>query len=243
MKRVSEILPVAFMVWAFFLADSAHAQRTTQSRSSTGSSSLSNGSSFPSSGNSALGSGLGINQQTGLNGLNQSQMNGPVGTRNTNQGLVGTNNFGQTTGNRRTTTNRRGGGARNQQGFNNGMNGFGPQNFNNGNFNQNIGNAGMVRRTIQPQHRVAFPFAGPAPSAVHAKIEKILTPASQSKLHVRNLRIETAGDGIVTLHGDVSSEHHKQLAGMMAQFEPGVRQVRNELTVRNPESSPESSDQ
>ena len=105
------------------------------------------------------------------------------------------------------------------------MNQFGMQN----NFGQTP--QGMTRRTIQPQHRVAFNYPLPSTTTVSGKIEKILAPQPKAKVQVRNLKIETGEAGIVTLRGEVKSEELKLLAGLMVQFEPGVRKVQNELVV------------
>jgi len=222
MKRTYLIVSVVLVGWGYLACETAYAQRANQSRTSTRSSSTSStfpGSTFPSTGFSQTGNGT---------GFNQTQQGGPVGTRNSTQGLVGTNDFGQSTGGRRNTGRGRTQGVgfgRNQQNFGQGMDQFGMQN----NFGQNP--QGMTRRTIQPQHRVAFNYPLPSTTMVAGKIEKILAPQPQAKVQVRNLKIETGDAGIVTLRGEVKSEELKQLAGLMVQFEPGVRKVQNELVV------------
>ena len=234
MKPTYLILSVVSIGWGCLACETAYAQRTNQSRTSTSSSST--GSSFP--GNSFSSSNLGqtgssFGQSGSTTGFNQTPQNGPIGTRNTNQGLVGTNNFGQGPGNgggRNTgrTRNQSLGFGGNRQNFGPGMNQYGMQN----NFGQNM-QGGVSRRTIQPQHRVAFNYAVPSTTTMVGKIEKVLAPQPKAKVQVRNLKIEPGENGIVTLRGEVDSEEYKSLAGLMVQFEPGVRKVQNELVVRS----------
>lgn len=73
------------------------------------------------------------------------------------------------------------------------------------------------------------------------KLGKVLAPHPKSKVQIQNLKIDAEGDGVVTLRGEVDSEDHKRLAGLMVQFEPGVRKVQNELVVKQPQSLPPSS--
>ncbi len=47
-------------------------------------------------------------------------------------------------------------------------------------------------------------------------------------------------DGVATLRGEVGSAKAKELAALVAQFEPGVESVRNELVVRRSPSPTES---
>lgn len=223
MKRMYLIVSVVLIGWGYLACETAYAQRANQSRTSTSSSNIGStfpGSTFPSTN---------FNQRGNTTGFNQTQQGGPVGTRNSNQGLVGTNDFGQSTGGRRNTGRGRNQGlgvGRNQQNFGPGMDQFGMQN----DFGQNP--QGMTRRTIQPQHRVAFNYPLPSTTTVAGKIEKILAPQPKAKVQVRNLKIETGDEGVVTLRGEVKSDDLKQLAGLMVQFEPGVRKVQNELVVR-----------
>lgn len=152
--------------------------------------------------------------------------------RNANQNLVGTNNFGQGAGQNTGRRNQGGGGAGNSQNFGTGMNPYGQQIFGNQNFGNFGQNSMQAKRTIQPQHRVAFSYPLPTTANVSGKLEKILAPHPKAKVQVRNLNIVSGEEGLVTLRGEVESEEYKQLAGMMVQFEPGVRRVQNELVVR-----------
>ena len=72
----------------------------------------------------------------------------------------------------------------------------------------------------------------PADVVLAERLRRVLTDRLRSPLEV-SIRHETA-----ILRGMVTSEHDRILAGHLARFEPGVRTVRNELTVAAASSGP-----
>lgn len=98
----------------------------------------------------------------------------------------------------------------------------------------NLANGGRRRGgQTTGQIRVIFrPAFSTALAATPASIERISDSLTKSTAFVgaSGLSVETDG-GVVVLRGQVTSEYNRQLAERMARLEPGVTQVRNDLTV------------
>jgi osmotically-inducible protein OsmY len=237
---------------SFFVVESAHAQNRTMFGNSSRSG-ISNGSSTTGGlgstmfGNSGgLGSG-GSGTTGGLSGGTQS----PYG--NNNSGFIGRNdqfmnqfigrgdpNATGTTGTTgRNGTMRNQGGNQNARNFaqrnqgrgNNGRNG---NSFNNGNFNGNNG-AAATQRTIQyqPRQQVDFTYRSPAPAAVQGAVNERLSGMALNAAALRNIDVSIDDNRLVTLRGEVADDRAKRMAEIVARMEPGVRDVKNELTVRS----------
>ena len=110
--------------------------------------------------------------------------------------------------------------------FSGGQFGQGGQGFNQQGFNQ------QSRRVVRPQLRLAFEFSQPAATEVQTSLSTQFQRLESSRPELDNVQIQFGTDRVAVLRGEVASENDKKLAAMVARMEPGVRTVRNELTVR-----------
>ena len=155
-----------------------------------------------------------INTQSQL-GLNQD---GFLGQGNSQQNFVGRNQ-GQNNSQNRQNNNNRGGQGNFGQNDNN-QNGQGQQNQD-------------PKRAIRPQLRVAFDEL-PRPTT---EIRSTLQPRFDSLSQVPSLRgvaYELDAEGVVVLRGTVDTPSQRRLAENVVKLEPGVKKVRNELTLNEP---------
>jgi hypothetical protein len=83
---------------------------------------------------------------------------------------------------------------------------------------------------------LGFPFRQPTPSQIEPELQSIIARA-QSLPSRGTIRVSTDGQAVV-LRGTVSDDHERRLAESILRLTPGVREVRNDLTVR---SSPSAS--
>lgn len=182
---------------------------------------------------SGLGTGMGLGGQGGLGG----GMTGPGG------GFVGRGGFTPF------APNAQGGGAAGMGMGGNMMMGAGgapfmqrgmgagqfnrPNNLN-GNFNQNAmgqgGALGAQRTPIRPRLQVGFEYQPPPPQATAVEIGFRLNTLARERIKIEGIQV-TVEQGIVTLRGDARNVHDRKLAESMARLEPGVLDVRNEITV------------
>lgn len=158
------------------------------------------------------------NQQSSF-GFQGGQQNGMVGARNT-QTFLGANQRNA------------------QQGLQQQQNQFGNRNRNRNQnqFDQNDFN-GMnqqgqddSRRSIRPQQKVAFEI----PERSNTEIKEILGTRFERVTRqpaLRGVTVDLDAEGVVVLRGEVSTPSQKQLAANMVRLEPGVKKVRNELTI------------
>jgi hypothetical protein len=180
-----------------------------------------------------LGGGGGFGQTGGAAGMNgQQQGQGFLG-RNTNQqqGFLGRNTQGQgqgqlgnqnqNAGNRRAGANRNG----NQNSNNNNM-----ANMQNG--QQNGRGATSQLPQIRPRQKVGFEYSKPQLANVSTKLETRLT--KRPGLKGLNLSVDPSGD--LVLKGQVASADEAKIAENLARLEPGVQNVRNELSFPSPKS-------
>ena len=128
-------------------------------------------------------------------------------------------------------------------GFGRGGGGFGR-----GGLGQNgMNNANSQQGNKQIRTRLALGFTSPfvakpdSPrvnairTAVTARLTRVLDraiPASAGQVQAR------LDGSTVVLQGSVASEHQKKIAGLLAKMEPGVSDVKNELTVGRGGSTP-----
>lgn len=173
--------------------------------------------------NRAGGNAQGISQNSrtagtgaadlGQSTLSQGNQNAFIGGRNQQQGFIGGNQrTGQQQNNRQQQQN-------NRQGGNNDNN----QN-NQGQQNQN------QRRTIRPQYKVTFDL----PQKPVVEIRSTLQPRFDSLSQTPSLRgvaYDLDAEGVVVLRGTVETPAQKRLAENVVKLEPGVKKVRNELTL------------
>jgi hypothetical protein len=142
------------------------------------------------------------------------------------QGLVGQANT-RFVGNQQAMQNQTG-----QNQFNNRQNTGNRGRGQNANQNNNQAGANQNQRTVRPQLIVAFD----RPQGVAERSTLTLAQRFQklsSRKAFEGITIEADG-GKLTLRGEVDSAQTGKLAVTLARMEPGVKSVKNELTVREP---------
>ena len=144
------------------------------------------------------------------------------------QSMAGQQSGGATSAGRGGATRRTGGNGGfggNNGGFGGGFGGqFGNQ------FGNQFGGAGATpARVIRPQQRVAFEYSVPEAAVVQetvtTRFQSLPTPL------MRGLTIAPEADGVFVLRGEVKSVAESKLAAAMLRQEPGVKTVRNELSI------------
>ncbi len=195
-------------------------------------------------GQSGARSGSGTTGRSPLTGSGLGQSTVDITTKlgalsaNVGQGFTGRgNNAGQFVGSRfagqgnaqQTNTARLGrlGGQGSQR------NGFG----NTAISNQLRNRAGRTRRVIRPLQRIAFSFPKPEPSSISKSLQTQLGKLASRGIATSGVTLTLDENGQVTLHGEVDSERTRKLAEITVRLEPGVRAVRNELTLKPSGSS------
>lgn len=200
---------------------------------------------------------LGITKQTEaqvqtLSSSSSSQTSGNTGTTigNANSGNRGTGNsqFGLTTmGTVQNLTPQNGfigrsdaaqnsfiGRSNAQNAANNAGQGRNFNRANTGGSTQNQFNAGQTGPKVpafRPQMRVAF-TAPPLPlSNVQTSMGHSFDRIKERNEKLRGVQFEVNADRSVTLRGQVDTAGAKKLVEFLAMLEPGVRKVKNELTV------------
>ncbi|QDT93526.1 BON domain-containing protein [Gimesia algae] len=206
------ILPIA-------LTTTGEAQVQTLSSNST---SQSGGSTGTTIGNLNSGNQAGGNAQSGLSTMgnfqNLNPQNGFVGrTDDTQNNFIGRTNAQGTTG-------ANGGQNRN-------FNRAATSGLRNGQNQLNAGQTGPKVPEFRPQLRVAF-AATPLPlNNVQTSMGESFTRIKERHERLRDVEFQLNPDHSVTLRGEVESAGAKKLVEFMAMLEPGVRTVKNELTI------------
>lgn len=104
-----------------------------------------------------------------------------------------------------------------------GQNGFNQQN--------NFNNQQQNRRTIRPQQRIAFQYPQRAQDTIQTRLNTQFERLQTTRPELEGVEIVLAANNEVVLRGQVRTEEDKKLAAMYARMEPGVRSIRNELTI------------
>jgi len=97
-------------------------------------------------------------------------------------------------------------------------------------------NANQQGRTIRPQLVIAFDYGRPAAEKTQTAISTRFSKLA-SKTQFKDIQVEVDGD-VVILRGQVDTERSGKVAAVLAKMEPGVKEVRNELTVAEPKPQP-----
>lgn len=101
-----------------------------------------------------------------------------------------------------------------------------------GGFGQNgFGNASQ--RVVRHSLRIAFDHPAPESSAIETRLDAQFEKFRTSRPELQGVEIQIGGSQEVVLRGSVQNENDKKLAATLARLEPGVRTVRNELTVES----------
>jgi osmotically-inducible protein OsmY len=93
---------------------------------------------------------------------------------------------------------------------------------------QGFGN--QARRTVRPQQKIAFTYPQPALGRIQTNLTNQFERLSSSRPELEGVQIVMVESELV-LRGSVGSEDDKKLAAILARMEPGVRTVKNELTI------------
>jgi hypothetical protein len=118
--------------------------------------------------------------------------------------------------------NRAGGGANDRLNQNGG---FGQNQFGN-----QAGN--RPRTTVRAAQRVAFEYPQPVPAEVRTSLQTQFRQLSDRRPQLAGISIALDGGDQAVLRGEVATEDARKLAEAVARLEPGVRTVKNEITVR-----------
>ncbi len=147
-----------------------------------------------------------------------SNQNAFIGGRNPAQGQGGFIGANQRTGQQQ--NNR-------QQQQNNRQNNFGQNDFNNQN---GQGQNQDPKRAIRPQFKVAFDEIQRPTAEIRSALQPRFDSLSQTP-SLRGVAYELDTDGVVVLRGTVDTPSQRRLAENVVKLEPGVKKVRNELTL------------
>lgn len=147
--------------------------------------------------------------------LNQGNLSSFIGGRNQQQGFIGGNQrAGQQQNNRQQQQNNRQGNFGQND---NNMNAQGQQNRD-------------QRRAIRPQYKVTFDQPQKPTTDVRSTLQPRFDSLSQTP-SLRGVAYELDPEGVVVLRGTVETPAQKRLAENVVKLEPGVKKVRNELTL------------
>ena len=97
-------------------------------------------------------------------------------------------------------------------------------------FNQQQGSGARSTRVVRPRLKIAFEYPE-RPAAVRTNLTTQFQRIRTTREELSQVQVELGDNQQVTLRGRVASEDDKKLAAMLARLEPGVRSVRNEITV------------
>lgn len=100
--------------------------------------------------------------------------------------------------------------------------------------------ANQQKTTVRPQLVVAFDHPSPDAETMRTSITTRFSKLA-SKSQFKDVKVETDGD-VVVLRGEVDSPRTSRLAAIHARMEPGVKNVRNELTVTEPAPAPSATE-
>jgi len=188
------------------------------------------------SGTAGVSGNSSINTDAGTTAINTDFGTGLVGRSTATSGFVGTQNASQqgrsnanstrrlTSTRTQSTTNRNSSGRNTNSRFGT-----------NSRFSTSSGRFGSTTTslgTFRPQQRIAFHYSPPSPKAVTTTIQVRLDRITSATQRLRGLNVQVGQKGQVTLIGQVESEATRKLAENLIRLEPGVRSIRNELTVQ-----------
>jgi hypothetical protein len=161
--------------------------------------------------------GMGNNRTGSMTGMGNNRMGNMMGGNMTGMGM--NNRMGNMSG-------------FNQFGMNRGMNMMGGNmmGMNNQNMAQTVARPGYVLK-----NNIEVPPLPPR-AELHTRWENSLRQSSSLR-SLQNLTVRTDGDAVV-LSGTVNTDSEKQLSEAILRLEPGVYNVRNELTVKAPAPNP-----
>lgn len=172
-------------------------------------------------------------------GAGAGMQTGQTGQAGTQQSFVGRrNNAGRFVGDQRVGQQTTAGSAY-EQGATGRSRNFGNRAFGNRgmtrNGNQRGGRSGQGSESeivVRPRYRVAFSHPEPAARSVQSSLQAQFERTSSRASGLQGVEIRVGSEGVAVLQGTVDSEADRRLAAMIARMEPGIRSVRNELTVR-----------
>ena len=202
---------------------------TTMGSSGFGSTSSMGGSGFGT--NSARG-GTGMTSGTGMGNTLSMNQGGFLGANS--QGVfVGGGQLGLTSGVSSATGS---GSLQGLSGLSRGMGSFGAggqnrqQQRGTNQFGQSVSPNAAVS-AFRPQQRIAFEFDQPTREQVTTSLRGTISDVASRRPELNGVSVVLDEEGEATLRGTVRTPAARGLAEALVRIEPGVRRVRNELTV------------
>lgn len=196
-------------------------QTEAQVQTLSSSSSQSSGNTGTTIGNANTGGQAGGNSQFGLNTMGNMQ------SLNAQNGFIGRSDATQNSFIGRNNTQAAGNNAGQARNFNR----AGTSGFQSGQNQFNAGQTAAKVPSFRPQMRVAF-TASPLPLGnVQTSMGHSFDRIKERNEKLRGVQFEVNADRSVTLRGQVESAGAKKLVAFLAMLEPGVRTIKNELTV------------
>jgi hypothetical protein len=201
-----------------------------------------------------FGGGMGGFGSTGLGGQGFGGMRGGSGFGNQNMGLGGAAQGGfvgrNTDASQFVGRNANTGGAQGQFGAGNRNTNLNRQNSTGGLGGRNLGlnldqglnaNQGGAASNQVPMlrapQRVAFEFTRPQPTSFASNLQKHFNKLTARNEALKNVTLSVEDDGTAVLQGEAASLAAARLAERLVRLEPGVKNVRSELTVPEPEKA------
>ena len=153
-----------------------------------------------------------------------------LGGAGTQGGFVGRDdNTGRFVGDQRQVTQQNQGGRGRQFGNRGGGGGATGRAF--GDQFGGRGNQSSARRIIRPRQEIAFTFRRPSTLQLNSTLRIRFKNISLRQPALRSVTVVLDEQGAATLSGQVNSPETMRLAAIVVRLEPGVRSIKNELTV------------
>jgi hypothetical protein len=129
------------------------------------------------------------------------------------------------------------------QGGNTGRNSRDFGNRGNRNFDARSGAGGAgrnpqrARAAIRPRQRIAFSYPIRAAETVNIELTRQLLEIAEVQTELAGVAVTIDDSGVATITGTVDTQEQRRLAELLVRLEPGVRSVRNEMTIDGANSS------
>lgn len=93
------------------------------------------------------------------------------------------------------------------------------------------GDSAAQERIVRPRYRVGFSYSTRPSSSLRESLQRRFEQLAARRSTFRGISIDVSPQGVARLQGTVESESARKLVENLVRLEPGVRSVRNELTV------------
>jgi hypothetical protein len=92
-------------------------------------------------------------------------------------------------------------------------------------------NSQRARAAIRPRQRVAFSYPVRGAAVVNVELTRQLYEIAKVRTELAGVAVMIDDSGLATITGMVDTPEQRRLAELLVRLEPGVRSVRNEMTV------------